>query len=303
MLQAPKYGGPAGLLWVRQGQGGLDRGSRGEKESAQLARKNLLESAVSDEVDVMTGGRRMEVARKACEDELARYVTATGRSRTHGPLAGQEKSVAVLTERLDDLKRISHKLHADLAERRRKRNELKRLEDPEADARLNEKLNAAKRANEAAQRHTGQLEQIKVKEHAKGLELDRVRDEKETLQSAKVELEEAQKACAEARQEHLAASEDLADKTEALAQAESKRMESETLADTALRVLRRAEQKESIALHAERRQELRTRLNQAEGAEQALEKAKEEEGRELSSIEGGGTRTVKYGGMYAPAEP
>ena len=79
-LKAPQDGGPAGLLWVRQGQAGLDDG-----QDLERARRDLL-SSVAGEVEAMTGGRRMDMALDRCTGELMRYQTQTGRAKADGPL-------------------------------------------------------------------------------------------------------------------------------------------------------------------------------------------------------------------------
>ena len=63
-LKSPKDGGPAGLLWVRQGQSGLD-----EDGNTHRARRDLMTS-VAGEVEAMTGGRRMDMARDMCRTAL-----------------------------------------------------------------------------------------------------------------------------------------------------------------------------------------------------------------------------------------
>ena len=77
-------GGPAGLIWVRQGLTALTDGSNKEKAAALEARRDLM-SSVSEEVEAMTGGRRMDAALKRCQEELGLYATGTGRPKVGGP--------------------------------------------------------------------------------------------------------------------------------------------------------------------------------------------------------------------------
>ena len=127
--EAPERGGPAGLLWVRQGQAGLHRRDKRENEHAQLARRNLLTS-VASEVDAMTGGRRMEVARSQCRAELAQYFTGSGREKKGGPLAAKRQETSSLGERHAELRDVARKLRTALANRRQLQRELDGWLDP-----------------------------------------------------------------------------------------------------------------------------------------------------------------------------
>ena len=286
VLLGPESGGPAGLLWVRQGQAGLDRGSKKESDSAQLARKNLLASVVSGEVDAMTGGRRMEVARKACREELAQYVTGTGKDKKSGPLARKKDNVGTLRERHAQWETVSHRLRDALVKRRQQQNELKRLEDPQEDAERRARLKAAEREAESARRHASLLERAKLKERAKRQEVGRKRERYEALLKNLQELENARKALATADKVQTEAAEDLAAKEKALASAEAERKEAQAQAQAASRVLRLAEQKENIALQDELRRDVVKRLEQAERARKERENAYAEKAVELPARAG-----------------
>ena len=75
VLKAPKDGGPAGFLWVRQGTAGFD----GESAS-RVARRDLV-SSVTGEIEAMTGGRPMEAARERCVENLNVSSQAKARRR------------------------------------------------------------------------------------------------------------------------------------------------------------------------------------------------------------------------------
>ena len=96
-LKSPRDGGPAGLLWVRQGQSGLDEGG-----DTHRARRDLLTS-VAGEVEAMTGGRRMDMARDMCSKALDRYLTAKRRVKSDGPLKRAEDDAAELQRRREEL--------------------------------------------------------------------------------------------------------------------------------------------------------------------------------------------------------
>jgi hypothetical protein len=80
--------GPSGLLWVRQGLVGLEPEGRSaddqrQKERGLAARRDLL-SSVAGEIDVMTGGRRMDAVTDRVNAALALLVTASGRPKADG---------------------------------------------------------------------------------------------------------------------------------------------------------------------------------------------------------------------------
>ena len=127
-LKSPKDGGPAGLLWVRQGSTGLDSG-----DTARLARRDLLTS-VAGEVEAVTGGRRLDAARDRCRQELERYLTMTGRAKSGGPLKHKEGEVAALQAKHVELAAKSEQLRDALDRRRDLRRELSGLEDPAEEA-------------------------------------------------------------------------------------------------------------------------------------------------------------------------
>ncbi|WP_029355314.1 AAA family ATPase [Bosea sp. 117] len=133
--------GPAGLLWVRQGNTGLDKRSKGEDDETR-ARESIL-SSVQGEVEAITGGRRMETVRARCEEELGKLVTATGRPKAGGPyLAAMEERdrLAVEEQRLAEEVR---RLRAALDRRRAARARLTEIDRPEETA---ERLSALKAA-------------------------------------------------------------------------------------------------------------------------------------------------------------
>ena len=97
-------GGPAGLLWVRQGLTGLDDGTNKEQDAALEARRDLLSSAARDEVEAMTGGARMDEALKRCREELEQYQSASGRAAPDRDL----KRPAVRTHALPPVRWFSY---------------------------------------------------------------------------------------------------------------------------------------------------------------------------------------------------
>lgn len=148
--------GPAGLLWVRQGNTGLQRRLKSEEEDEKQARETALTS-VQGEVEAVTGGRRMREALQACEAELAPYVTATGRPKVGGPLA-------LAMERRDSLAAAEARLAADvqdlraaLDERRRCMVRLAELTRPEEVAARHKRAAETEAALKAGRDHADAL--------------------------------------------------------------------------------------------------------------------------------------------------
>lgn len=150
-------GGPAGLLWVRQGVTGVERRSRGEEEGEKRARESVL-SSVQGEVEALTGGRRMADVIATCEEELSRFVTPTGRPKAGGPYALALEERDRLTEEARRLETDVHNLHDALDERRKARARLAEIEKPEEEAARRRAVEAAQKAFEAAKAHGDALQ-------------------------------------------------------------------------------------------------------------------------------------------------
>jgi hypothetical protein len=144
--------GPAGLLWVRQGNTGIEKKSSKDEEGEKRARETVL-SSVQGEVEALTGGRRMIEAAASCDVELSRLLTATGRPKADGPYAqalkARDEQVA-LERRLDA---EVQNLRGALDARRKVLGRLAELENPDTDAARRKAVEAAEQAFSAAQRH------------------------------------------------------------------------------------------------------------------------------------------------------
>lgn len=125
--------GPAGLLWVRQGITGIERRAKSDEESEKRARESVLTS-VQGEVESLTGGRRMAQAVAACEEELSRLVTATGRPKAGGPYAQALEDCDRMVEAERRLAAEVKALREALDRRRALRARLAELENPELQA-------------------------------------------------------------------------------------------------------------------------------------------------------------------------
>ena len=275
-LKSPKDGGPAGLLWVRQGQSGLDEG-----DDTHRARRDLLTS-VAGEVEAMTGGRRMDMARDMCREALDRYLTVTRRVKSDGPLKRAEDDAATLREKREELERKSNDLRRELNRRGKLRRELFELEDPEEEEARRGRLAEAEAAHAEAGRHHEALERALELECAKGVDRDRAAEKLEVLEKNLFELAEANAALVAAQEEEgrrkagvRAADSTVSDTARAY---EAARKGAQASADVLQRTLR---VQASISA-ADRRKELNERLGRAEKLRQQSEQASADAKKEIS---------------------
>lgn len=151
--------GPSGLLWVRQGLLGLEpEGStaadKTDRERALSARRDLL-SSFETELEVMTGGRRMDQVQARLSEALGRLATTTGRPKAGGDWARAVEEATELRARREGLEEKAGRLTEALARRARLLRDLQHLRDPEITARDEKALAEAETAFQAAERHAG----------------------------------------------------------------------------------------------------------------------------------------------------
>ena len=257
-LKSPKDGGPAGLLWVRQGQSGL-----GEGDNTHRVRRDLMTS-VAGEVEAMTGGRRMDMARDMCRKELDRYLTATRRVKSDGPLKRAEDDAAKLREKREELERKCNELRRELDRRKEFRRELAELVNPEEEEARKRRLAEAEATHAEAGRHHEALERALELERARGVDRDRAAEKLEILVNTLVELEAAHAALAAAQDEEGRSKSEVraaASKVSDAARAhEAARKSTEAAADVLQRTLR----VQASVSAAYRRKELNEQLRRAE---------------------------------------
>ncbi|MBU9697256.1 AAA family ATPase [Rhodobacteraceae bacterium HSP-20] len=193
LVQSEGDGGPAGLLWVRQGLTRLEGegDSAKERDAAKAARRNLMTS-VTGEVEALTGGRRMDKALARTREELAKYVTATGRPMKGGPLSDAETLVATLTEEQARLEATARQLTAALARRRDVVKALTSLTAPDEVETRQTRLEDATRALDEAKRHADTLGNATAALRAAEMS-------QATLSDRLSALHRAQSACAKAK--------------------------------------------------------------------------------------------------------
>ncbi|MFD0978398.1 AAA family ATPase [Tropicimonas aquimaris] len=253
LLKAPKDGGPAGLLWVRQGLLGLADG-----KETETARRDLATS-VTGEIEAMTGGRQMDDILRHCRSELDGYVTSRG-ARKGGPLDDAETRVATLEAREAELRARAAALRHDLDNRSRLRRELEGLNDPEEAAQRQQKLGEAEAAHAAALRHAEDLDRARAAEQSARLALENHEAATERLEAQLAEASEAAAHMAEAEERLAAAWKVLSGKDAAWEAARTAHEAATKEADAATSRHRRALKAEQAAQAATRRQELDQRL-------------------------------------------
>lgn len=265
-------GGPSGLIWVRQGMTQLTGGSKKEQDAALEARRDLMTS-VGEEVEAMTGGRRMDLALARCREELTSYATTTGRPKTNGPWKDAQDQVEAFTSRRDTLAATAQELHEALAERTRARRDLREWEAPEAAEDRRRRLEAARASHAAAERHAEEVEAETRKLDMARLTAEGAESRLDTFRTSLAERKEAkqlvEKAAAEAKE-----------KQADLERQHAQRDAAEHAFEAAQEALKTAEAARTRALRAQaakdgadRRRELEERIAKAEKTRSAMETA------------------------------
>lgn len=274
-LMSGYAGGPAGLLWVRQGVTALDGDDRKSAEPARTARRDLL-SSVAGEVEAMTGGRRMERALSQCNAELSALVTNTGRAKAGGPLKTAEDEVAELQGREAELEDLSRALAAAIEERRKLRREAEELRDPETAAQAEDSLEAARAARDAARRHADLLSQAREKVETAQRSVEHAAERRDALDGLQKTRDAAARQLANAQSSESDAGKDVASRDAALAEAEAAVTAARDALKAADRQLARVIAAEATARDRERRARLDTQIETAERHVDAIAKASAE---------------------------
>lgn len=227
--------GPSGLLWVRQGILGLEpEGSsasdRNEREKALGARRDLL-SSVAGEIDMMTGGRRLDSVVAQVGDALSRLATATGKPKAGGEWQRAEAEAEALRQSQVDLSDKAARLSGDLARRAEVQRDLRDLDDPQADRQRRQALDQARQAQAAATAHAEKLAEAQralklaamTEENTEG-QIRRLQDLSERVARAQADMAQAGEAASrhETRAEDLASADAAAAAALIRAQAESR---------------------------------------------------------------------------------
>ena len=282
-LMGDGLAGPSGLLWVRQGLMGLEpegnsTEDKRERERGLSARRDLL-SSVAGEIDLMTGGRRMDAVLDNVSKALSRLATATGR-----PKAGEEWARAVdeatnLAAEEAALRPRADRLSTDLARRTEVQRTLARLTDPQEAALRQQTLTEAEAAQSAAAAHQAKVQQAETALRLAQIDLEQTQTERLAAEALLSRLHRAQ--------EELARSDDAAriarDRAEALAAQDGEAAEMVEAIATRTAGLRdrlaKANRGQSARLAQTRAAELQRRLDRATEIQNALDQVKAQRSR------------------------
>jgi len=150
--------GPSGLLWVRQGLLGMEAEKDRDRDRDLTTRRDLM-SSVAGEIEVMTGGRRMNAVLDQVTSALAPLVTATGKPKSGGEWARVLDEAAALAGREAHLRGQAEALGGDLRRRSQVLRDQASLSEPAVLHARATALNEAKAAHQAALAHAAlQLE-------------------------------------------------------------------------------------------------------------------------------------------------
>ncbi|WP_116131065.1 AAA family ATPase [Tropicimonas sp. IMCC34043] len=272
LITAPKDGGPAGMLWVRQGLLAFQ-----DDKETESARRSLVTS-VSGEIETVTVGRQMDEFRAKCRREIETYLTTRG-PKKGGPLAEALEKVEALVAREGELQARARSLREDLDRRARLRHELEDLRDPIETAAMKERLAAAQAAQDMARRHAEELDQARRAVQDARTTLESHRASIDTLADQVAESRDAARLHAEAQAVWQDAQTFLAEREVSLETARKAHSDASARAAEATRVHRLALKAEQAAHAAAQRKGLEARLAAAEGHRRTIERLTAEAGR------------------------
>lgn len=271
-LVGSSSGSPSGLVWVRQGLTGLTGGSNREQAAALEARRNLM-SSVSEEVEAMTGGRRMDMALARCKEEMSVLATPSGQKKAGGPWKAASDRVDALRARRAELSVTAATLHEALSQRKRKRRDLAELEAPEAVAARKERLEEAVQAHRTAERHAEIVDAEARKVTAAQMAVSAAQSRLDTLRKAQAERDEAADLAGEATAAKAVALGQHETARTALMRAEDALAQAGTALKRAEEDQRRAERQQAARDGALRRADLVQRIGDAEAIRKVMEEA------------------------------
>ncbi|GAB4068771.1 AAA family ATPase [Ancylobacter sonchi] len=269
--------GPAGLLWVRQGNTGLEK--RKEDEDERQVRESLLTS-VQGEVEAITGGRRMSEILASCEEELGLLVTPTLKPKSTGPYfkAIGNRDALATKERLlaGEVEALRHALD----ERAKALRRLAELGQAEEKAARRAAVETASAAFEAAKAHAEKLKAATAEAALAGnrrdaaeRELAGFRDTRNRATILRTELAGTETRRAEALARRRAAATTIDAATAEVHAAETEEQAARDLLarlDAALKARQAMQEHDALRQRLQQAEALRARLEQADAAHALL---------------------------------
>ncbi len=259
LIKPNRDGGPAGLLWVRQGLTGLQSG----KDDDTLAARRDLLSSVAGEIDDITGGRQMERIRTTLTDSLENYLTGTGSTRKHGPLWTAEQTVAELDEEMSGLRGMVGQLHDKLTERRDLQREKASLTDPAAIKEREDALEAARVTLDDARSYLDRKAKADKDNQVAQLTLKTHQDRLKTVKDQLAEFRAAESALAELQERVSGAEDQLAEAEKDLGEARAAEENARNERTSAERTRENVQAADNDRKGVERRRELTGQLKDA----------------------------------------
>lgn len=188
--------GPTGLLWVRQGLVGLEpegnsAAEKNERDQNLTARRDLL-SSVAGEIEMMTGGRRMDAVLRRVGQALDPLATATLRPKAGGDWAMAVQEVEQLEKKRASLAEQVARLSGALQRRSDAQRQLRQVTDPEGERLRKEALKTAEAALEAARTHAAKVDDARRGLNLAQMTLDRTETEVARLLALRKRLSEAE---------------------------------------------------------------------------------------------------------------
>lgn len=255
--------GPAGLLWVRQGDAAVDPDDKRGAANNVAARRDLM-SSVRGQIDAITGGRRMDRIVERCRKEFDVLSTAALKPKAQGPwklVADRVERLMAEKEKLTaDVAKLSQALRVKTAAQKR----LRQLQDPEQSARRAAQIAAAKAAFDHARHHAENIAKADQAVQLAEAALEKSAREIKAITDATARRTRRAAQISQTRKEVAQAGKDMIAAETALAETSAKLAEN----DTARRALM-AEL--SAARKAEQQQATWQRLHQIEQLSRTLE--------------------------------
>lgn len=192
--------GPSGLLWVRQGLMGLEADDKKDRDRDLSARRDLL-SSVAGEIDMMTGGRRMDAVIDRVGEAFAKLATTTGRPKAGGEWSRAVDEISALAAEETDLRPRAARLTTDLARRAEVQRTLVRLTDPADATTRAQTLTEAQAAHQVALAHQARLVQAETALRLARLDAEKARGEIAAAETLAARVAQARVSHAKAEEE------------------------------------------------------------------------------------------------------
>ncbi|GGO59506.1 DNA repair exonuclease SbcCD ATPase subunit [Roseovarius pacificus] len=260
-------GGPAGLLWVRQGMTGLEPAGNGAREKSERdklrdARQTLM-SSVAGQVDNITGGRRMDAIMKRCVADLEALATTKG-PKAGGPWAEARAAVQTLEKEEEALSAPIDELAEALEERAQLRRKDEEDSDVARDEARRKQVSDAREAVEAARAHAGKVDEAGRMLRLAEIEVERAQESLEAARKAQEDAGKRKKAVATTQGALKEAQEHLDRKEADLGKAQERVDEAQKILDAITARAARKRAREDRQRLAGERKDMSERLEKAE---------------------------------------